>query len=183
MQATTDAKPSRVPARPRAERPDHTGGRSAKRHEIHGIQDFRGFYEESQSTAGTLRVITLIRKGVPAAAIAVLADRMGLTKETLMRTLQLPRATVDRKAKADENLSSEQSERVIGMAKLVGQVQALVERSGDPAGFNAAQWVAHWLGQPAPALGGQRPADLMDTVAGQQVVAELVARMESGAYV
>lgn len=79
-------------------------------------------------------------------------------------------------------LASEQSERVVGMAKLVGQVQAMIERSGDPTDFNAAQWVAQWLEQPSQALGGQRPAELMDTVAGQEVVSDLVAKMQSGAY-
>ncbi|AOY95434.1 hypothetical protein BKK79_27090 [Cupriavidus sp. USMAA2-4] len=182
MQTTAEAKPRRTPATRRAAPARHAVKRGTKHSELHGIEDFRAFYEASQSTAGTLRVIALIRAGIPASEIAVLAERMGLSKDTLMRTLQLPRATVDRKAKADERLSSDQSERVIGMAKLVGQVQALVERSGQPAGFNAAQWVAHWLDQPAPALGGERPADLMDTVAGQQIVADLLAKMESGAY-
>ena len=33
-----------------------------------------------------------------------------------------------------------------------------------------------------PALGGQRPAELMDTPEGQGIVFQLVARMQSGAY-
>ncbi len=32
------------------------------------------------------------------------------------------------------------------------------------------------------ALGGKRPADLMDTAEGQAIVSNLVARMQSGAY-
>ncbi len=146
------------------------------------VHDFAAVYEASQSTQGVMVVIQIIREGVPAADVSRLAHAMGTTKEHLIKTLDLPRATVDRKARAHQNLSSEQSERVLGMARLVGQVQAVVARSGDPQGFNAAQWVAWWLEQPSPALGGRRPAELMDTVAGQKLVGELVARMESGAY-
>ena len=142
------------------------------------VSDFAAVHEASQTAQGALDVIRIIRAGVPATDVSHLAQLMGTTKEHLIKTLDLPRATVDRKAKAHQNLSSEQSERVVGMAKLVGQVQAMIERSGDPTDFNAAQW----LEQPSQALGGQRPAELMDTVAGQEVVSDLVAKMQSGAY-
>ncbi|MDK3023857.1 DUF2384 domain-containing protein [Cupriavidus taiwanensis] len=147
-----------------------------------GVSSYMAVYEATLSTEGAMSVIHAIREGVPASDLNRLADSMGTSKEQLIRTLDLPRATVDRKARAHQNLSSEQSERVLGMVRLVGQVQAMVEGSGDPRGFNAAQWLAQWLEQPSPALGGQRPAELMDTVAGQRIVSDLVARMQSGAY-
>ena len=68
------------------------------------------------------------------------------------------------------------------MVKLVAQVQVMVEQSGDPTGFDAATWVAHWIDEPLPALGGNRPVEYMDTVEGQELVFNLVARMQSGAY-
>ena len=157
-------------------------GAARKPHAGFRVSDFSAVHEASLTTQGVLYVIQIIRAGVPATDISRLAQLMGTTKEHLIKTLDLPRATVDRKAKAHQNLSSEQSERVVGMAKLVGQVQSMVERSGDPTNFNAAQWVAQWLEQPSQALGGQRPAELMDTVAGQEVVSDLVAKMQSGAY-
>jgi putative toxin-antitoxin system antitoxin component (TIGR02293 family) len=149
------------------------------------VNDYVAVYEAGLSTEGALSVIRVIREGIPAADLTRLAESMGTTKEQLIKTLDLPRATVDRKARAHQNLSSEQSERVVGMAQLVGQVQALVDSSGDPQaspGFKAAQWVAQWLERPSPALGGRRPAELMDTLAGQRIVSDLVARMQSGAY-
>lgn len=146
------------------------------------VNNYVAVYEASLSTEGAMSVIRVIREGVPASDLSRLAESMGTTKEQLIKTLDLPRATVDRKARAHQNLSSEQSERVMGMARLVGQVQALVESSGDPRGFSAAQWVAQWLEQSSPALGGRRPAELMDTLAGQRIVSDLVARMQSGAY-
>jgi len=71
---------------------------------------------------------------------------------------------------------------VLGMGRLVGQVQRMVEESGRPEGFDAAAWVARWMERPVPALAGRRPAELMDTAEGQALVANVLARAQSGAY-
>lgn len=99
-----------------------------------------------------------------------------------MKVLGLPRATVDRKARDNKPLSIEHGERVLGFAKLVGQVQVMVEESGDATRFDAATWLAEWLERPQPALAGRCAADYLDTSEGQQLVSNLLARMQSGAY-
>jgi len=126
--------------------------------------------------------IMMIRQGVPAGAVLQLAKIMGRPKERLFTVLGLPRATIDRQLRASKNLSIEQGERVIGCSKLVGQVQVMVEQSGDPAGFDAARWLADWLDTPLPALDGQCPADYLDTLEGQEFVSSLLAKMQSGTY-
>jgi putative toxin-antitoxin system antitoxin component (TIGR02293 family) len=107
---------------------------------------------------------------------------MGVSKDSLYQTLGLPRATIDRKLREGKALSSDESSRVLGIARLVGQAQAIVEESGDPAGFNAAEWVGQWLAQPLGALGGRKPGELMDTAEGQAIVSNLLDRAVSGAY-
>ncbi len=132
--------------------------------------------------ADPIERVKLVKDGVPASVVETLAKRMAMPKERLMATLGLARATVDRKVRENKRLSPDESSRVLGMARLVGQVQVMVEESGRPEGFDAAAWVARWLDRPLPALAGQRPAELMDTAEGQGIVANLVARMQSGAY-
>lgn len=132
--------------------------------------------------AEPLARVKLIKTGVPAQYVDRIAREMGMPKERLLPALGLSAATVNRRARESGKLSTEDSERVIGMARLVGQVQAMVEESGDPAGFDAARWVAQWLEAPLAALGGQRPVELMDTAEGQSIVSNLLARMQSGAY-
>jgi putative toxin-antitoxin system antitoxin component (TIGR02293 family) len=139
--------------------------------------DFRQVFE-----ADAMERVRIVKQGVPASVVDVMARRMAIPKERLIGTLGLARATIDRKAREHKALSTDESSRVLGMARLVGQVQAMVEESGNPEGFNAAEWVAGWLERPLPALGGQRPAELMDTPEGQGIVSQLVARMQSGAY-
>lgn len=126
--------------------------------------------------------IFFVKQGVPASMADAMAKRMGMPKERLLSTLGLARATVDRNVRNNKPLSKDDSSRLIGMARLVGQVQAMVEESGKPAGFNAAEWVSQWLDQPLPALGGRLPAEFMDTSEGQMLISGLVSRMQSGAY-
>ena len=68
------------------------------------------------------------------------------------------------------------------LARLVDQVQAMVERGGDSEGFDATKWLTTWLDQPLPALGGVRPVKYLDTSAGQAIVSHMLAMMESGVY-
>ncbi|RZI40451.1 DUF2384 domain-containing protein [Herbaspirillum sp. HC18] len=105
-----------------------------------------------------------------------------MAKEALIDTLRLSRATVNRKARDNMTLSQDESERVLGVEYLIGQVENMVQESGDPEGFDAAKWVSNWLNSPLPALDGQKPASFMDTVEGQKLVSNLLATAQSGAY-
>ena len=126
--------------------------------------------------------ITWIRNGVPADGLVGTGEDMGFAKERMISLLNFARATVNRRIKTKEALPTEYSERVIGLQKLIGQVEVMVAESGDPAGFNAARWIADWLERPVAALGNARPADFMDTIEGQEMVSSLLAKMQSGAY-
>lgn len=126
--------------------------------------------------------VEAIKSGIPASFVDDIAAEMGRSKEWLLPTLGLSTATFKRRKSESKPLSKDESERVLGIARLVGQVQAMVEESGDPAGFNAAQWVARWLEEPLAALGGRSPGQLMDTAEGQAIVSNVLARAQSGAY-
>lgn len=126
--------------------------------------------------------IAVIRQGIPASMISNLSSRMGMSKENLLSSLGLSRATISRKEKNATVLSKDESERVLGVETLIGMVQTMVEQSGDPAGFDAARWVSDWLTKPLPALGGATPASYMDTFEGQKLMAELLSMSQSGAY-
>lgn len=126
--------------------------------------------------------IAIIRTGVPAATVDQLSTAMNTTKEFLLSSLGLPRATISRKEKTNMALSSDETERLLGVASLIGKVQAMVEESGNPSGFDAARWLAEWLAKPLPALGGATPGSYMDTFEGQKLVSDLLGMSQSGAY-
>ncbi len=126
--------------------------------------------------------VELVKEGVPAGLLVLISEDMAISKEKLYSTIGLARATVNRKLREQQVLNQDESERVLGIARLVGQVDQMVKESGDAAGLDAAKWVAAWLDRPQAALGGKRPAELMDTSDGRGIVSDLVARMQSGAY-
>lgn len=134
------------------------------------------------SSMPKLELIDFIREGVPPRDFKEMVKRMNAPQGRVVRILGVSIATINRKSANNENLSPAYSERVVGLAKLIGQVDLMVKRSGDPEGFDAATWVSRWLEQPIPALGGKMPADFMDTSSGQEVVSNLLSMMESGAY-
>jgi putative toxin-antitoxin system antitoxin component (TIGR02293 family) len=132
--------------------------------------------------ASPLERISLIKKGVPASTVKDLFVDLHIAQGVGFKALNLSTATVNKKAKKGDVLSSDESERVIGFAKLVGQLEAMIQESGDGTGFDAHAWIARWLTEPLPAFGGVRPVDLIDTMEGQGLVSSALAKSQSGAY-
>ena len=77
--------------------------------------------------------------------------------------LGLSGSSINRKERDGAALTSNETERLLGVEKLIATVQTLVEQSGNPIGFNASLWVSDWLTRPLPAVAGAKPASNMDT--------------------
>jgi len=75
-----------------------------------------------------------------------------------------------------------EGDRATYIARLVGIVQKMVDESGDPTGFDAANWTAAFLARPNHALGGQLPSECLRTEEGRAIVERLLLSMQSGAY-
>ena len=114
----------------------------------------------------------LVKRGLPARAVQEMSAAMGLPRDQLMRAVGLARSTVERKLAARGRLSEAESEKLVGLSRLIGQVDAMVRESGEaPVGFDAARWFAAWMGEPVAALGGLRPQQLLDTADGREALA------------
>lgn len=125
-----------------------------------------------------------VKQGVPARELVTVSQAMGLPREQLMRALGLARSTVERKIAQRGTLSQPEGERLIGLERLIGQVDAMVRDSAadDAADFDAARWFARWMVEPVAALGGMAPQDLLDTADGREAVSTLLLQIQSGAY-
>ena len=125
----------------------------------------------------------LVKQGVPAREVVALADAMAVPRDQLMRVLGLARSTVERKIAQRGPLSQSDGERLVGVERLIGQVDAMVREAGEaPADFDAARWFARWMADPVAALGGLAPQQLLDTADGREAVSTLLYQMKSGAY-
>jgi putative toxin-antitoxin system antitoxin component (TIGR02293 family) len=134
------------------------------------------------SHAPPAELVTLIKQRVAAIDAKLWLETSTLGRNATLHALDLPVATFNRKVKANERLSPAESERVIGFARLVGQLQIMVEEAGGSADFDAKAWLGTWLSEPMPALGHARPIDFMDTMEGQRLVSQKLAQIGTGAY-
>jgi putative toxin-antitoxin system antitoxin component (TIGR02293 family) len=127
--------------------------------------------------------IGVVKGGVSPAMVGEIADALSTTTGFVIELLGLKRSTIARKqAAADSKLSLEDSEKLVGLAKLAGQVEVMVKESGELKGFDSGKWLAEWLNEPIGALGGKKPAEYMDTNEGQAVVSNLLLQIQYGVY-
>lgn len=117
-----------------------------------GRKSFTIYFE-----ADPISLIYAIKSGIPAAFVDELAADMGTSKDWLLATLGFSKTACNRKKWKSKPLSKGEGERVLGMARLIGQVEVMVTQSGDPKGFSAPHWVARWLQEPFAALAATEP--------------------------
>ncbi|MDY0071940.1 MAG: DUF2384 domain-containing protein [Thauera sp.] len=126
--------------------------------------------------------IEMLRAGFPADIVTELASSMRWSRDHTLAVTRVKRSTAMRKIKDKARLATDESERILAVIDLIGQVERMIERSGNPDDFDAAAWLADWLESANPSLGGKHPADYLDTNEGIGIVRRLLAQMESGAY-
>ena len=111
-----------------------------------------------------------------------LAKALGLDSGKLAALLKLSPATVSRRRRDLRPLPAEASALLLGVARMVVDLQTIVETSGDHSGSDAGTWLGRWLTRPLPALGWRQPADWLGTVEDQQVVSDMLGRIVHGVY-
>ena len=170
------SKPALHPAaKPAASQPRHARPRATPPTFVNHA--FKTLY-----TAPALTQIAWIKTGLGAQDAKTLLARLSIPQGELLAALQIPTATLNRKAKTNAPLAPAETERLLGLARLLGQLQTIVEESGNPAGFNAPSWLSTWLTNPIPALAHACPLTLIGTMTGQSLLAQLLAQMQSAAY-
>lgn len=120
--------------------------------------------------------------GVDATHVTALAKRLAMRRAALLSMLGISPTSFRRRVREGNALTPIESSKVMFIVELIALVRRVVAESGDSNGFDAAKWLGAWLLEPLPALGGRRPANYMDCLEGQQLVATIIARMQTGAY-
>jgi len=126
--------------------------------------------------------IGIIRAGIKASFAKRIVDDLDMPVALTCQALHIPTSTISRKSKTDAFLRSDEAERILGLMRLVGQMESMAQGMEEVEGFDARAWTSRWLREPVPALGGATPLDYMDTMEGQALVSATLARIQSGAY-
>ncbi len=158
------------------------GGRSITREAsaAYSIDD----YVHEVSTATPLELVEIERQGVHGAVLKSLSRKMSVPISHMYKILGVPKATAEKKMGAGEFVTGSSGHAAIGMIRLLGIAQSMAENSTAEIAedFDASRWLGQWIELPQSALGGRKPADLIDTPTGIDIVARLLGAIESGAY-
>lgn len=134
--------------------------------------------------ATPIEIVEVERTGVPGMFIKDLSKRLEIPSKRFFKILGIPKATAEKKAATQQLVSGSGGQAAIGMARLIGIAQRIANEStaNEAKTFDAPKWLGQWIERPQPSLGGRKPADLLDTPTGLEVVTRLLGSIESGAY-
>ena len=119
-----------------------------------------------------LQWISVIRQGIPSAAVDSLAKAMRMTQSELAAALAIPERTLARRKK-EGLLNSEESAKLVRLARVI-------ERAEDV--FENPDAALDWLKSGNAALSGATPLSLLDTEIGAETVLDTLGRIEHGVF-
>ncbi|MCY4645733.1 MAG: DUF2384 domain-containing protein [Gammaproteobacteria bacterium] len=132
---------------------------------------------ESRSALDRLLVregaVAMVRSGLPLAMLDEVAAAAGIGRLTLARVIDLPSTTLARRRKAGQ-LTPEESDRLVRVARLVAMAHDLMRGDGDAA--------RRWLGDPHELLEGESPLERASTEVGSREVEDLIGRLRHGIF-
>jgi putative toxin-antitoxin system antitoxin component (TIGR02293 family) len=114
-------------------------------------------------------LVALIEERLPVAAISALMEHGILEKE--IYSVIVPRRTLQHRRARKEDLSREESDRAVRLARLA----ALTEKI-----FGDAKEGMLWLRSPKKRFHGRTPVDMMATEAGSRLVEEALYQIDEG---
>jgi len=118
------------------------------------------------------KVIRVVQEGLDFAELESLREQLDLPLDRLAGQLGLARATLHRR-KASGRLTSDESDKVLRFARLLGQAVQL---------FGGIEDARRWLKAPQRGLGGAVPLDYAQTETGAREVENLLGRIDYGVY-
>ena len=116
--------------------------------------------------------LSLIRAGVPYAAIESLSKTIHLPIKHLLDVLRLPQTSYNKKKAASANLDPRDGELVMRIAEVIDYGQEVFNQEHEK--------FERWIVRPNRSLGGASPLSMFDTVSGVTEVKACLDRLEHG---
>jgi putative toxin-antitoxin system antitoxin component (TIGR02293 family) len=115
----------------------------------------------------------LVREGLPAEALFLLAKRLDLTQAEISDKIGIPQRTLTRRLTRNARLTAAESDRTVRLA----QVFATATET-----LGTEEKAAQWLKTPNRALRGCCPLDQLDTDPGVREVEDVLGRISYGVF-
>lgn len=118
-------------------------------------------------------LMNVIRKGLPTKSLDQLAKQLELSSSAIVVELGLAKRTYARKVEKQELLSTEQTERVVRLARVFSYAKHV---------FGSEEKARRWMVKPNRALGSEVPLRLLDTDIGGNAVVDELGRIDYGVF-
>jgi putative toxin-antitoxin system antitoxin component (TIGR02293 family) len=150
------------------------------------VKDWRRAFHDLVGRVMASPGVTLfdaVEAGVPTYMVNVIAGATGESVTDVMDIIGVSQTTFRRKEEANEPLPDVAGHRVMGFLRLAATLRRLLEESGDSdllKDFDLEAWVAQWMREQLPELGGKTPAEMLRNPEGQRAVEQVLERMRGG---
>lgn len=150
------------------------------------VKDWRRAFHDLVGRVMASPGVTLfdaVEAGVPTYMVNVIAGATGEAVADVMDIIGVSQTTFRRKEEANEPLPDVAGHRVMGFLRVAATLRRLLEESGDPdllKDFDLEAWVAQWMREQLPELGGKSPAEMLRNPEGQRAVEQVLERMRGG---
>ncbi len=125
-----------------------------------------------RSPRSPLDWVSVIRRGISAAAVESLGRALRISQAELSDALGIPKRTLARR-KREGALSSEESAKLVRLAHVVQRAEEV---------FESLDIAVDWLKATNASLSGQTPLSLVDTEIGAEWVMDTLGRIEQGVF-
>ncbi|MCG6862652.1 MAG: DUF2384 domain-containing protein [Chromatiaceae bacterium] len=119
-----------------------------------------------------LEWVSLIRRGIPSAAVDALTRLTRISQGELAASLGIPERTLARR-KREGKLNSEESAKLVRLARAIARAEEV---------FEDLDRAIDWLRSVNPSLGGVTPLSLLDTDIGAEALMDTLGRIEHGVF-
>lgn len=122
-----------------------------------------------------LELAELVRAGLPSSALDHMLEELAAVAGSQAAIYQVigSARTLQRKRAVHGTLSSDESDRLARLARLLAQAEQAL---------GAQEKARRWLVKPNRALGGRTPLSILDSDAGTLAVERVLGRIEHGIY-
>lgn len=134
---------------------------------------FRRWWESSEDD-----VDAATQHGLPWRILNTIAEALQFNSDDIADLLGATPQRVLEGIRSGESMGAPEAGLVLTLARLIGQVEDMAERTGKPEGARPGPWVGQWLLTPNDDLQGRLPAEFLSTPTRRRVLCDLIGSLE-----
>ena len=118
-------------------------------------------------------LIELVKEGLPMESVAFLQANFGFTNKEMSHILAISESTYQRRIRSKSKLTQDETEKAISLAEIYEKGMDVFRNQPD---------FENRLQTKIPAMGNQRPTDMLDSMIGRQHVMDGLNRILHGIF-